>query len=109
MTRYKRRVAASRDVESVITAAVSGRPARGLPNTLVRTLEAAGDGVGWPAQAGLTAAARAAGAAADDAERVALWSGQAGALAGTGRPAAEIMDALIAQARGVLGELGAGP
>lgn len=104
---YKSRVARSRETESVITTAVSGRPARGLPNTLIRTLEAAGDGAGWPAQAALTAAARAAGAAADDDELIALWSGQAGGMAGEPRPAAEIMDDVVDGARRVLSHLGA--
>lgn len=105
---YKRRVARSRDTESVITRAVTGRPARGLPNKLMRTLEAAGDGVGWPAQAGLSAAVRAAGTAADDDERLALWSGQAGAMAGGPRPAAAILEAVVDGAREVLAGMGAG-
>ena len=51
-------------------------------NRLVAELEALGaPGLGFPRQGGASADLRAAAAAANDAEHIALWAGQAGGLA----------------------------
>ena len=62
---YQERIARSRDTDTFITRAVSGRPARGLVNRLVAELEALGaPGLGFPRQGGASADLRAAAAAA---------------------------------------------
>jgi nitronate monooxygenase len=100
---YKRRVREARDTESVITRAVSGRPARGLPNRLVAALEAAGPpALGYPRQAAASADLRAAAAAADRPDLIALWAGQAAGLASGSPPAAEIVEEVVAEAAAVL-------
>ncbi len=100
---YRRRVSAARDTDTVITRAVSGRPARGLPNRLVATLEAAGPpALGWPRQGGASADVRAAAAAADEPELMALWAGQAAGLArpaAAGRIVQETVDEAVAVLR----------
>ena len=100
---YRRRVSAARDTDTVITRAISGRPARGIRNRLITTLEAAGPpALGYPRQAGASAELRAAAAAADDPEMIALWAGQAAGLSGSGQSAQEIVDEIIAEAVAVI-------
>jgi nitronate monooxygenase len=100
---YRRRVRDARDTDTVVTRAVSGRPARGIRNRLISTLEAAGPpALGYPAQAGATAGVRAAAAAADDPEMIALWAGQAAGLSGSGQSAREIVDEVVAEAEAVI-------
>ena len=94
-----REAVATRDTDTVVTRAVSGRPARGIRNRLITTLEAAGPpALGYPGQAGVTGEVRAAGARADDPEMIALWAGQAAGLSGEGRSAREIVDEVMAEA-----------
>lgn len=105
---YRRRVASARDTDTIVTRAVSGRPARGLPNRLMEALEAAGPpALGYPRQSGASADLRAAGVAADDPEVLALWAGQAAGLAGDPRPAGEILRATVDGAAAVLRGLAA--
>jgi len=90
----------------VITRAISGRPARGLPNRLVAALEAAGPpALGYPRQAVASADLRAAAAAADRPDLIALFAGQAAGLATGSPPAAEIVEEVVAEAAAVLREL----
>jgi len=103
---YRRRVAQARDTDTVITRAVSGRPARGIRNRLITALEAAGPpALGYPAQAGATAGVRAAAAAADEPEMIALWAGQAAGLSGSGQTAQQIVDEVMAEAETVIRDL----
>jgi nitronate monooxygenase len=105
---YRRSVREARDTDTVVTRAVSGRPARGIRNRLIATLEAAGPpALGYPAQAGATAEVRAAAAAADRPEMLALWAGQAAGLATAGQSAQEIVDEVMAEARDVIRGLAA--
>ena len=105
---YRRRLRAARDTDTVITRAVSGRPARGLPNRLIAALEAAGPpALGWPRQSGATADLRAAAARADDPELLALWAGQAAGLAGPEHPAGLIVQETVDEAVAVLRGLAA--
>ncbi len=106
---YRRRVRTARDTDTVVTRAVSGRPARGIRNRLITTLEAAGPpALGYPAQAGATAGVRAAAAAADDPEMIALWAGQAAGLSGSGQSAREIIEEVVAEAEAVIRGLARG-
>ncbi|WP_217913565.1 NAD(P)H-dependent flavin oxidoreductase [Miltoncostaea marina] len=103
---YRRRVARARDTDTVITRAVSGRPARGIRNRLIETLESAGPpALGYPAQNAASAELRAAAARADEPELLALWAGQAAGLAGAPRPAAEILRAAVDEAVAVIRRL----
>ena len=105
---YRRRVATARDTDTVVTRAISGRPARGLRNRLMEALESAGPpALGYPRQSGASADLRAAAAAADEPELLALWAGQAAGLAGDPRPAGDILratvDDAVATLRGLAG------
>jgi nitronate monooxygenase len=106
---YRRRLREAHDVDTVVTRAVSGRPARGLPNRLVAALEAAGPpALGYPRQATASADLRAAAAAADRPDLIALWAGQAAGMADGATGAGEIVEEVAAEAAAVLRTL-AGP
>jgi len=88
-------IAAASDTATVLTRAMSGRLARGIPNRAMRDLEASGLIAPFPVQNWLTGVFRAAAAAAGDAELVSLWAGQAAGLA-RGEDAAEVLAELRA-------------
>ncbi|MEF9997270.1 MAG: nitronate monooxygenase, partial [Burkholderiaceae bacterium] len=72
-----------------VTAAISGRPARGIANRLMSELEASGiPAPAYPVQNALTAGLRRAAADAGRADLLALWAGQGVALA-SAAPAAQ--------------------
>ncbi|MCU0306952.1 MAG: nitronate monooxygenase [Thermoleophilia bacterium] len=97
----------ARDTDPVIIRSVSGRPARGIRNRLTEALDDAAPGLGWPRQAAATGDLRRAAAEQDRGEMMALWAGQAAALAGDDQPAAEIVDALVAETRAEIARLAA--
>lgn len=68
------------DTDTVLTRAMSGRLARGIPNRAMHELEASGMIAPFPAQNWLTGVFRAAATARGDGELVSLWAGQAAAL-----------------------------
>ncbi|MDF2993094.1 MAG: dioxygenase [Microbacterium sp.] len=74
-------IAAAADTDTVLTRAMSGRLARGIPNRAMRELEASGMIAPFPAQNWLTGVFRAAATTAGDADLVSLWAGQAAGLA----------------------------
>lgn len=76
---HRAAIASARDTSTVLTRAMSGRLARGIPNRAVRDIEAAGVIAPFPAQNWLTGVFRA--AAGGDPELSSLWAGQAAALA----------------------------
>lgn len=89
-----------------ITRAFTGRHARGVENTLMLALEEHPDDiVSYPAQSDLTLPLRRAAARAGRAEHLALWAGQAAALA---RPlgAAVLVSALVDETTSVLERAG---
>lgn len=102
---WRSRIRHARDDETIITRALSGRPARGLPNALTRALDAPG-AMGWPHQNAAAADVRRAAAAEGDADHMSLWAGQAAGLAGPDRPAAQIMDEVMDQALAEMRRLG---
>jgi nitronate monooxygenase len=103
---YQERIARSRDTDTVITRAVSGRPARGLVNRLVTELEALGPpGLGFPRQSGASNDLRAAAAAANVAAHIAVWAGQAGGLAHEALPAEHLVAQIVQEARLVIAGL----
>lgn len=102
---WRTRLRGARDDETIITRALSGRPARGLPNALTRALDVPG-AMGWPRQNAAAADIRRAAARADDPEHMSLWAGQAAALAGPDRPAAHVMDEVMDGALAEMRRLG---
>ncbi|MEX1338191.1 NAD(P)H-dependent flavin oxidoreductase [Hydrogenibacillus schlegelii] len=102
---HKKAVLQSRDTSTVITAAFSGKPARGIQNafiSLMREYEAPIPP--YPVQNALTRPMRDWAARQPDPEFMALWAGQGSAMcreAGAG----EIVRRLIREAEQVLGAL----
>ncbi|MDR6971573.1 nitronate monooxygenase [Leifsonia shinshuensis] len=66
--------------ETVLTRSMSGRPARGLPNRAVRTIEESGTRASFPLQNILTGVFRRRAAELGDPELLSLWMGQAAGL-----------------------------
>lgn len=78
---HRRAIASASADATVLTRAMSGRLARGLPNHAIRTIEADARIAPFPAQNWATGVFRAAAAASDDGELLSLWMGQSAALA----------------------------
>lgn len=77
------------DAATRVTRAISGRPARGIVNRLMESIEASGvPAPAYPIQNALTGGLRRAAAAAGRADSLALWAGQGVALASSA-PAAD--------------------
>ncbi|MFS0866640.1 NAD(P)H-dependent flavin oxidoreductase [Microbacterium sp. 179-B 1A2 NHS] len=76
---HRAALAAAGDTGTVLTRAMSGRLARGIPNRAVREIDAIGAIAPFPAQNWLTGVFRS--AAAGDPELSSLWAGQAAGLA----------------------------
>lgn len=102
---WRQRIRGARDDETIITRALSGRPARGLPNRITETLDAPG-AMGWPQQNAAASDVRRAAARADRPDLMSLWAGQAAALAGPDRPAAEIVAQVMDEAIATISRLG---
>lgn len=78
---HREALAAATDTGTVLTRAMSGRLARGIPNRAMRTLETAGVIAPFPAQNWLTGQFRAEAGRRGEGELVSLWAGQAAGLA----------------------------
>lgn len=76
---HRAAIAGAHDTSTVLTRAMSGRLARGVPNRAVRHIESTGVIAPFPAQNWLTGVFRA--AAGGDPELSSLWAGQAAGLA----------------------------
>lgn len=92
---HRRALAASSDTGTVLTRAMSGRLARGIPNRAVREIEASGMIAPFPAQNWLTGVFRAAASARGDEDLLSLWAGQSAAI-GDRDDAAEVFAELAA-------------
>jgi nitronate monooxygenase len=99
---YKAALRAARDESTLITRALSGRPARGLPNALTEELGNSEDILPFPLQHAATSPLRSAAAARNDPRFMTLWSGQAAPLSQE-LPAAELVRKLIADSARLLG------
>ncbi|HWM34278.1 MAG TPA: DUF561 domain-containing protein [Pseudolysinimonas sp.] len=96
---HRAAISASRAHDTVLTRAMSGRPARGAANRAVREIESAGVIAPFPAQNWLTGRFRPEAGARGIGELQSLWLGQAAGLAGF-----EDADELLAElVRGVPG------
>ena len=92
---HRQAIAAAGDTATVLTRAMSGRLARGIPNRAMRTIETAGVIAPFPAQNWLTGRFRAEAGRRGDGDLVSLWAGQASALA-TRDDAADVFAELAA-------------
>lgn len=90
--------------DTMITRAISGRPARSLATAYVRAAAApdAPPPAPYPVQRGLTQAMREAAVKANDIERMQAWAGQSAGLATTD-PAGEVVRRLWEDAQALLG------
>jgi nitronate monooxygenase len=95
---YRRRLTDATETDTVMTRALTGRPARALRNDVVRAIDAAGAPVlGWPYQAVAANDVYGAAIAQDDAEWAPLFAGQGLRMARATSSAAEIMASLEAE------------
>jgi nitronate monooxygenase len=104
---FRRKLRAARDADSIVSIAISGRPARLLPNELVQAVRRGGEAsVGYPAQRGLLGDFYAAGRTRDDGELLPLLTGQGTQLLPPeDEPAAAIVESLVAGARATIADL----
>jgi len=95
---WKRKLLEEPALETGLTVAFSGRPARGLRNRFMNDMAPfAGEIPPYPIQNALTAPLRARAAQLGDADHMSLWAGQAHALVRSA-PAARIVQQLVAEA-----------
>jgi nitronate monooxygenase len=92
---HREAIAAAADTTTVLTRAMSGRLARGIPNRAMRTIETGGVIAPFPAQNWVTGQFRAEAGRRGDGDLVSLWEGQAAGLA-TRDDAAEVFAELAA-------------
>ncbi|NQX35827.1 nitronate monooxygenase [Herbiconiux sp. VKM Ac-2851] len=78
---HRQAIPAAAAHDTVLTRAMSGRLARGLPNRALRTIEEADAIAPFPAQNWLTGRFRAAASRLDRGDLLSLWAGQSAALA----------------------------
>lgn len=99
-------VLGSRDDQTVITRAFSGRPARGIVNSFIEQMSApeAPEPLPFPVQNALTGPMRRAAAQQNDANRLALWAGQGAPLA-RAIGAGELVERLVEERAAVLRQL----
>ncbi|MDX6376077.1 MAG: nitronate monooxygenase [Gaiellaceae bacterium] len=100
---YRQTLADAERYGTVVTDAVTGRPARWINNRIVAALVAADAGtLGWGAQAAFTADLRKEAARQNAAELLPMLAGQGAALVGEPLPAADIVALLVSQTRAAL-------
>ncbi|GAA1935524.1 nitronate monooxygenase [Microbacterium aoyamense] len=92
---HRQAIAGAADTDTVLTRAMSGRLARGIPNRAMREIETSGVILPFPAQNWATGVFRAAATARGDGDLVSLWAGQAAGLA-TRDDAVDVFDELAA-------------
>lgn len=92
---------AARDDGTVLTNLMTGRPARGLMNRLMRDLGPISEAPAFPLAAGAIAPLRAKAEAAGSGDFSPMWSGQSAAL-GVDMPARALMEKLAREAQALL-------
>lgn len=98
---YRAALKQARDDGTALTNLMTGRPARGLMNRLMRELGPISEAPAFPLAAGAIAPMRAKAEAAGSSDFTPLWSGQAAAL-GVEMPARALMAKLTEQAQALL-------
>lgn len=100
---HKAALPGAADTASVITPAFSGKPARGLHNRFIEAFATNQHSLpDYPEQNAWTKDVRAAAGAADRAELMSLWAGQAAGMARS-LPAAQLIDQLVIETERALG------
>lgn len=99
---HRRALGALEDTATVVTDAVTGRPARWVRNRAVAALEGAPGHLGWGAQRGAVARLRQAAADAGREDLLPMLAGQGGGMVARTQPAEEIVAEILAQARELL-------
>ncbi len=103
---YRERVGRAADTDTEIITAFSGRPARGLRNRMLDTLEAAGSpSIGWPHQSAAWADVRAESDRQGTGDFGSLWAGQAAGLSGPEIGARAVVAEIVAEANATLARL----
>ena len=102
---YRRRLAGLPETGTVVTDAVTGRPARWVRNTLTETLEHGPGHIGWGPQRRALDDIRRAATERDAPEYLPMLAGQGAGLARE-QPAAEIVAEIAAEAAAVIDRLG---
>jgi nitronate monooxygenase len=102
---YRMRVLATEETDTIVTDRVTGRPARWLRNRITEMLASGPPSLGWPAQAAEIADIRAEAARTGHADLLPMLAGQGAGLAGDVRPAGEIVEQIVSEARAVLSRL----
>jgi nitronate monooxygenase len=100
---HRQALAEAHDASTVLTNIMSGRPARGIINRLIREQGPIADVPPFPMAANAIAPLRTAGEKAGSGDFSPLWSGQAAAL-GRSMPAAELTRKLAAEAQARLAQ-----
>ena len=96
---YKDRVVSAADTDTLVTAAVTGRPARMLRSRLVQSMIEGPQPLGWPRQAPATMDVRAAADRAGRGDLAVHLAGQAAGMSPAGRPgAADVVMSIIDEA-----------
>jgi nitronate monooxygenase len=98
---YRAALKSARDDGTVLTNLMTGRPARGLMNRLMRDLGPISEAPAFPLSAGAIAPLRAKAEAASSGDFSPLWSGQAAAL-GIEMPARALTAKLASEAQALL-------
>jgi nitronate monooxygenase len=91
---YKREILAAKEDTTVVTRAFSGRPARGLRNAFIASVDRQGLSLPYPLQNALTRAMRTAAAQQGLPDYLSLWAGQ-GVTRARALPAAQLVACLI--------------
>ena len=103
---YRERLLALRETDTVVSDAVTGRPARWVRNRLVDALAGQSpEHLGWGTQRAAVMDIWAAAAKAGEGDLVPMLAGQAASLAGRVMPAEEIVAEIVEGAERVLAEL----
>jgi nitronate monooxygenase len=91
---YKRKILAAKEDTTVVTRAFSGRPARGLRNAFIASVDGRGLILPYPLQNALTRAMRTAAAQQGLPDYLSLWAGQ-GVTRARALPAGDLVARLI--------------
>jgi nitronate monooxygenase len=105
---YRSRIQGLADTATVVTDAVTGRPARWVRNRLVEDLRDGPGHLGWGPQRAAVGDVRAAATARGDAELMPMLAGQAAGLARDGMGAEQIVAEVVAEALAVVAALPGG-
>jgi len=99
---HRRTLAEASETDTFVTDAVTGRPARWVRNRIATALDEGPPHLGWGAQRAAIDPLRHAAAQAGAADLLPMLAGQGAGMHGDVLPAAEIVERVMAEARGLL-------